>query len=153
VDLEIAVFQIDTMDEIVARNTRSIDDLSTLLTGFSVLALVLALGGLYGVMSFTVGRRTQEIGLRMALGGEARSILVTILSKSALLVLCGVIAGGLIAWLLSRWLQGMLFEVSALDPVTYVAVAGAMLGVGLLAGLIPALKAARINPVTALHDD
>jgi putative ABC transport system permease protein len=153
VEPEIAVFQVDTMDEIVARNTRSIDDLSNLLTGFSVLALVLALGGLYGVMSFTVGRRTQEIGLRMALGAEARSILVAILSKSAILVLSGVIVGGLIAWLLSRWLQGMLFEVSALDPVTYAAVAAAMLGVGLLAGLIPALKAARINPVTALHDD
>lgn len=153
VEPEIAVFQVDTMDEIIARNTRSIDDLSNLLTGFSVLALVLALGGLYGVMSFTVGRRTQEIGLRMALGAEARSILVAILNKSALLVLSGVVVGGLIAWFLSRWLRGMLFEVSAVDPVTYVAVAAAMLTVGLLAGLIPALKAARINPVIALHDD
>ncbi len=153
VEPEIAVFQIDTMDDIVSRNTQSIDDLSNLLTGFSMLALVLALGGLYGVMAFTVGSRTQEIGLRMALGAEARSILVTILNKSALLVLAGVIAGGFIAWLLSRWLRGLLFEVSALDPVTYLAVAGAMLGVGLLAGLIPAMQAARINPVIALHDD
>jgi len=153
VDPELAVFQIATMDAILARNTRSLDNLTNLLAGFGIIALVLALGGLYGVMSFTVGRRTQEIGLRIALGAEARSILVAILYRSTSLVLFGVLAGGLIAWLLSWSLRGMLFEVSTLDPVTYMAVAGGMLVVGLVAGLIPALKAARINPVTALHDD
>lgn len=153
VEPELAVYEVATMDEILSRNTRSLDDLTNLLGGFGVIALVLALGGLYGVMSFTVGRRTQEIGLRMALGAEARSILVAILHRSASLVLLGVLAGGLIAWLLSRWLRGVLFEVSSVDPVTYMAVAGGMLVVGLLAGLIPAMKAARINPVTALHDD
>ncbi len=78
---DLAIYQIDTMDAIVARNTRSLDSLTNLLVGFGLIALVLALGGLYGVMSFTVGRRTQEIGVRMALGAEARSILRTISSE------------------------------------------------------------------------
>ena len=150
---DIAIYQIDTMDTIMARNTRSLDSLTNLLVGFGLIALVLALGGLYGVMSFTVGRRTQEIGVRMALGAEARSILRTILQRSAALVLLGVIAGGLISWLLSWWLRGLLFEVSAFDPAAYVVVATGMLAIGLLASLIPAMRAAGIDPVVALRDE
>ena len=153
VDPELAVYDVATMDEILAQNTRSLDDLTNLLAGFGVVALVLALGGVYGLLAFTVGLRTREIGLRMALGAEARSILVSVLSRSTSLVLFGVLTGGLIAWLLSRWLRGMLFEVSTLDPVVYVVVAAGMLAVGLLAGLIPALRAAKIDPVIALRNE
>ncbi len=135
------------------RNTRSLDSLTNLLSGFGLIALVLALGGLYGVMSFTVGRRTQEIGVRMALGAEARSILRAILQRSAALILFGVLAGGLIARLLSMWLSGILFEVSAFDPAAYIAVAAGMLAVGLLASLVPAMRAASIDPVIALRNE
>ena len=69
------------------------------------------------------------------------------------LVLWGVVAGGLIAWLLGRWLQGVLFEVSTLDPMVHADVAGGMLSVGLLAGLVPALRAATVDPVIALRCD
>jgi putative ABC transport system permease protein len=150
---ELAVYDVATMDEILARNTRSLDDLTNLLAGFGVVALVLALSGVYGLLAFTVGLRTREIGLRMALGAEARSILVSVLSRSTWLLLCGVLAGGLIAWLLSRWLRGMLFEVSTLDPAVYAVAAVGMLAVGLLAGLIPALRAATIDPVIALRNE
>ena len=150
---DLAIYQIDTMDTIVSRNTRSLDSLTDLLMGFGLIALVLALGGLYGVMSFTVGRRTQEIGVRMALGAEARSILRTVLQRSAVLILLGVLAGGLIARLLSWLLREVLFEVSAFDPTAYLVVATGMLAVGLLATLIPATKAARIDPVVALRDE
>ncbi len=148
---ELAVYQVATMEEILARNTRSFDALANLLAGFGVIALVLALGGLYGVMSFSVARKTQEIGLRMALGAATQSILVNIIRKSLVLVLIGVLAGGLIAWFLGRLLQGVLFEVSALDPTAYIVTVAAMLTVGLLAGLVPALRAARVNPVIALR--
>lgn len=150
---DLAIYQVDTMDTIVARDTRSLDSLTNLLVGFGLIALVLALGGLYGVMSFTVGRRTQEIGVRMALGAEARSILRTILQRSAALVLLGVLAGGLISLLLSWWLKGILFEVSAFDPVAYIIVAAGMFAVGILASLVPAMKAAGIDPVIALRDE
>ncbi len=150
---DLAIYEIDTMDAILARNTLSLDSLTNLLTGFGLIALVLALGGLYGVMSFTVGRRTQEIGVRMALGAEARSILRAILQRSAALVVVGVLSGGLISWLLSRWLRGLLFEVSAFDPAAYLVVASGMVAVGLLASLIPAMRAAAIDPVVALRDE
>lgn len=150
---DLAIYQIDTMDAILARNTRSLDSLTNLLSGFGLIALVLALSGLYGVMSFTVGRRTQEIGVRMALGAEARSILRSVLQRSAALVILGVLAGGLISWLLSWWLRGLLFEVSAFDPVAYIIVATGMLAVGLLASLVPAMKAAGTDPVIALRNE
>jgi putative ABC transport system permease protein len=101
-------------------------------------------------MSYSVSRMTREIGLRMALGAEARMILLVVVRRSAMLVLLGLGAGSLLAWLLSDALRGMLFGVSALDPVTYLAVAAAMLSAGLVAGLIPASRAARIEPVVAM---
>ena len=118
---ELAIYQVTTMDDVVARNTRSIDNLTTLLIGFGLVALVLALGGLYGVMSFTVERRTKEIGLRMALGAQARSILRTVLQRSVLLVVVGLTLGGVIALLLSRTLNEVLFEIEAFDPAAYAA--------------------------------
>jgi len=150
---ELAIYQVATMDEVVERNTRSIDNLTTLLLGFGLVALVLALGGLYGVMSFTVGRRTKEIGLRMALGAQARSILRTILFRSTILVVAGLVVGGVIALLLTRSLNQVLFEISAFDPMAYGAVAAVMLVVGILAGLVPAVKAARVDPVIALRHE
>ena len=150
---DLAIYQVDTMDDIVARNTRSVDSLTNLLGGFGLVALVLALGGLYGVMSFTVGRRTREIGLRMALGAQARSILRTILFRSTILVVVGLAVGGVIALLLTRSLNQVLFEIGAFDPVAYGAVAAVMLVVGILAGLVPAVKAARVDPVIALRHE
>lgn len=153
IDPGIGVYEVATMEEIIARNTRSVDDLSTLLAGFGAVALALALGGLYALMSFTVERRTREIGLRMALGAEARSVLTTVLRKSTILLVFGLLTGSLVAWWLSRWLQSMLFEISSLDLTTYAVAAVGMLAIGFLAGLIPALRAARIDPVVALRHE
>jgi putative ABC transport system permease protein len=153
IDPELALSDVASMDEIVDRNTLSVADLAKLLGGFGLIGLVLALGGLYGVMSFSVSRMTREIGVRMALGAEAGTILAAILRRSATLILAGVLAGSFIAWLLSRWLRGLLFDISALDPIAYAVVAAGMLATGILAGLLPARRAARINPVIALRHE
>jgi putative ABC transport system permease protein len=153
IDPELAIYNIETMDQILDRNVRSADDLASLLGGFGIVALVLALGGLYGMLSFSVGQRTQEIGVRMALGAESREVVNSILGRTAALVAAGIAAGGVIAWFMSRWFGEVLFETSSVDPITYAAVCAGMLVVGLLAGLIPALKASRVDPVVALRCD
>ena len=153
VDPGLAVYAVTSMDEIVESNTRSIEDVATLLSAFGLVAVVLAIGGLYGVMSYSVSRMTHEIGLRMALGAEARTILLTVVRRSTILVSLGLCAGGLLAWSLSELLHGMLYEVSVLDPVTYLAVAAGMMAIGLVAGLIPATRAARIHPAVAMADE
>ena len=145
-DPDLAVFGIATMAEIKADNTRAQNDLVAMLAAFSLVALVLATGGLYGVISYTVSRTTHEIGVRMALGAEAQTILLAVLRRTMKLVLSGLAVGGLLAWLLSRSLGGLLFAVSATDPVTYLAVAVLMLVVGLVAGLVPALRASQDRP-------
>jgi putative ABC transport system permease protein len=152
-DPELALYAVATMDDIAETNIRGRADLAAVLSGFGVIALVLAVGGLYGVMSYSVSRTTHEIGLRMALGAEARSILMTVVRRSSSLVLLGLAVGGLLAWLLSEALQGMLFDVSAFDPATYLVVAAGMMSVGLVAGLVPAARAARIDPVVALVEE
>jgi putative ABC transport system permease protein len=153
VDPGLAVYAVSSMDEIVDSNTRSLEDVATLLSAFGLIAVVLSVGGLYGVMSYSVGQMKHEIGLRMALGAEARTILLTVVRRSTILVSLGLGAGGLLAWSLSELLHGMLYEVSVLDPVTYLAVAAGMMAVGVVAGLIPATRAARIHPVVAMADE
>jgi putative ABC transport system permease protein len=153
IDPDLAISEVATMDEILDRNTRSIDDLANLLAGFGVIALVLALGGLYGVTSFSVSRQTREIGVRVALGAEQLMILAAVLRRSAVQIFIGIIVGGLVASWLGRLIRGMLFEVSALDPMAYVTFAAGMFAVGFLAVLVPALRAARIDPVVALRQE
>jgi ABC-type antimicrobial peptide transport system permease subunit len=127
--------------------------LAALLTGFSLLAAVLALVGVYGLLSFSVSRRVREIGVRMALGAGRARVLRLVLGQSGALVSIGLIAGAALALVLSRLLRTLLFGVRPDDPVTIVAMAGAIAGAALLASLPPALRASRIDPVVALRED
>jgi predicted permease len=118
---------------------------------FGVLATLLAAIGLYGVMSYSVARRTREIGIRMALGAERTSVLWLVLREVSLLVAVGIAAGVPLAVAVGRLLQSQLFDLSATDPVTLGLAASLLAGVALIAGYLPARRATRVDPMSALR--
>jgi ABC-type antimicrobial peptide transport system permease subunit len=122
-----------------------------LLSVFAALALALAAIGVYGVLSYAVSTRTQEIGIRMALGAARHDVVGMVVSQVLRLVASGVGIGLLLAALLGRALRTLLFGVSPTDPVTLIAVSAALTVVALMAGYLPARRASRINPVQALR--
>ena len=120
---------------------------------FAGLALLLASIGLYGVMAHLVGQRSKELGLRMALGASQGSILRTILFDGMGLVAVGLAGGCAMAFAVTRALRQTLFGVSAADPATFIAVAVILVTVALLACLVPARRATRVDPMTAVRGD
>jgi len=118
---------------------------------FGLAALILACVGLYGLMSYLVVQRTGEIGLRLALGAIPAQVLRMVLRESFTLVAAGLGVGLAVAYSVSRFVASVLFGLSAVDPVTYGAVAGALVTVTLLATLRPAHRAARVDPMIALR--
>lgn len=124
-----------------------------LLVGFAGMALVLACLGIYGVLSFSVSRRTNEIGIRMALGARTADVRKTVLRQGLAPVAFGLAAGLLASLALGSLLRSLLFNVQPLDPTTYVLTSFALLGVSVLACLLPSQRAARLNPVDALRNE
>jgi putative ABC transport system permease protein len=124
-----------------------------LLSGFSLLALVLAAIGIYGVLAYSVTERTREIGIRMALGAQASHVLRMVLRRILALTSTGVVLGAAGALLVTRVLGKLLFEVKPTDSATYIAVASLLALVAVAAGFIPARRAARVDPVTALKHE
>jgi ABC-type antimicrobial peptide transport system permease subunit len=118
---------------------------------FAGLALVLASIGLFGVLASLVNQRTQEIGIRMALGAQTKDVLGMVLSEGFRMVALGVIIGVAGGVALSRYLSSLFFGVSPANPVTYVEVALLMIGIALIACLLPAWRAIRVNPMVALR--
>jgi ABC-type antimicrobial peptide transport system permease subunit len=147
------VFSVSAMalirDTMIAQD-RLLTFLSTL---FGVLGTALALVGIYGLISYSIARRTREIGIRLSVGAQRRDVLWLFLRESTLLVAGGMLIGLPLALLLARFLRSMLFEVTTSDPLGIsVTLAMIVLG-GLLASLIPARRATRVNPVQALRYD
>ncbi len=126
---------------------------SLLLTVFAAVALLLVGAGLYGVLAFSVARRTREIGLRASLGADSRSLLTLIVRQGMSVTAGGVLLGLLGAWWLTPFLESLLFGVEPLDPAAFVGASAGLLAVGLLASWMPARRATRIDPMRALRSD
>jgi ABC-type antimicrobial peptide transport system permease subunit len=124
---------------------------AALLGGFSLLGLLLAALGVYAVVAFTVERRTQEMGIRAALGASAASITRMVVGQSLATVVIGIVAGLALAFVAVRGLQGMLFGVGAADPWTFATASVLLLAAATIAAFLPARQAARADPVEALR--
>jgi putative ABC transport system permease protein len=122
-----------------------------LLTIFSTVALVLTIVGLYGVMSYSVAQRTNEIGIRLALGAQRRDVLLMVVKHGSKLILIGLAIGLALAFALTRWIESLLFGVKAKDPFTFVAVSVLLAIVALIATYVPALRATKVDPMDALR--
>jgi putative ABC transport system permease protein len=150
-DPTIPVAKVRTMDDVLSSAQSRPRFLTLLLTVFSVVALVIAAVGIYGVIAYNVARRSKEFGLRMALGAQTGDVLGLVLKQGALLTLIGVAVGAGAALALTRLMSSLLFNVSATDAATYVSFSAILAAVALVATYIPARRATRVDPIKALR--
>jgi predicted permease len=148
----LATNEVVTLQDVVDRSVSPRRFFTLLLGGFSLFAVSLALLGIYGVISYTVTHRTQEIGVRIALGASSRQVQARVLRETMELAIAGMIIGTFAAWVAARALTGFLFGVTAADPMTYVAMVVVLGGVAAASGYLPARRASRIDPIVALRE-
>jgi predicted permease len=153
VDKDLPLIDLRTQSEQIAETMQTERIFAVLSGAFGVLALVLASIGVYGVMAYAVSRRTNEIGIRMALGAQPRTIGRMVLGETLTLMLAGIFFGLLLGWAAGRLIDSLLFGISAHDPVTLAAVAAVLVLVGVLAGYSPARRATRVDPMVALRHE
>jgi putative ABC transport system permease protein len=139
------------MDQVLGESAQSRRWTMALLASFAGLALVLALVGIYGVISWSVAQRTREIGVRMALGARSGQVLASVIGYGLKLSAIGMAIGAAGALALRRYLATLVFGVSTADPMVYGGVAMLMLGVAILACYVPARRASRVDPLVALR--
>jgi len=151
IDNDLAVVDIRSMDEVVSRSVAERRLMMVMLAIFAGAALVLAAVGIYGVIAYSVTQRTQEIGIRVALGAQRSHVLKMVVGQAVALALAGIVLGGAAAFVLTRFMRDMLFEVKPFDPLTFAAVAVALAAVAALASFIPGRRATRVDPVIALR--
>jgi len=153
VDPGVPVYGIRTMDEVVGKNLAARRFALELLGVFAAVAFLIAAIGIYGVMAYTFSRRTGEFGLRMALGAQRSDILKVALAEGARMVAFGVAAGLIGSAILTQFLQTLLFEIKPTDPITFGVLTALLASVALLACLIPAQRASRVDPLMALRHE
>ena len=150
VDADLPVSSLRSMDEVIARSLAQRRIVMVLLAVFAAVALLLATVGIYGVMSYMVSQRTQEIGIRMALGADRGGVVMMVVRQALGLAAAGLGAGLAAALGLTGFLRAMLFDVRPTDPLTFAVVAAGLLGIAAIATAVPAMRATRIDPLTAL---
>jgi len=150
-DADLPLFGVKTMEEYMSASVAAPRFNTTLLSIFAGVALVLTIVGLYGVMSYSVAQRTNEIGIRLALGAQGRDVLMMIVKQGSKLILIGLAIGLLSAFALTRLVESLLFGVKAKDPLTFAVVAMLLAIVALLACYVPAWRATKVDPMEALR--
>jgi putative ABC transport system permease protein len=153
IDPEQPIYAVRPMDDLLAESMLRRRVLMVLLAVFAGVALTLAALGIYGVISYWVTQRSHEIGIRMALGAGRGQVLRMVVGQSLTVVVIGVVLGLVGSLLMTRVITTMLFNVNATDPVTFVLVCGSLLGVGLVASAIPAIRATLVDPVHTLRQE
>jgi putative ABC transport system permease protein len=148
---DVVVPEAETMETMFGRLVAQRKFNMIVLALFGVLAIVISAVGIYGVMAYLVEQRTQEIGIRMALGAQPRQVLRMVLRRAALFMAAGILIGLAAGWMLSRFVESFLFRVEPHDVLVYVGAASVLIAAGLLAAFIPARRAARVNPLLVLR--
>jgi putative ABC transport system permease protein len=148
-----AAISMRKMEDVVSRSTWSRRTLALQMGVLGAVALLLAAMGIYGVISYLVAQRTREMGIRLALGAQRRDLLKLVLGQGLSLTMTGVAAGLALSFALTRSLSGVLFGVSAADPTTFVAIALLLAVVALMASFLPARRAMKVDPITALRHE
>jgi putative ABC transport system permease protein len=152
-DSQAYVDNVATMEELVSNSLSRPRLYAVLLGVFAGVALTLTAIGIYGVMAYAVAQRTREIGIRMALGADRSQVLGLVLRQSSAVTVIGVIAGLAASAAATRYLQGMLFGLTPLDPSTFLFVAVAFAGLATLASFVPARRATQVDPLIALRSE
>ncbi len=148
---DIPLYNVRTMEQQISGSIAQHRLAMALLSAFAGIALLLAALGTYGVMSFNVSQRTQELGLRMALGAQQGDILKLVLRQGMSLAAAGIASGIVAAFALSRIMASQLYRISATDPMTYGVVVAMLIVVALLSCLVPARRAMKVNPMVSLR--
>ena len=150
-DPELPVSQVRTMETVIRQTFASQQFSAVLLGGFSLASLLLAAVGIYGLLAYSVTQRTREIGVRIALGAEPRTITRMVVASGARMVIIGAAAGLAAALALSGLMKSLLFGIGPRDPLTFIAAPAVFVVVALVAAYVPARRAARVSPMEALR--
>jgi putative ABC transport system permease protein len=150
---DIPLYWVQTLDDAIAERLWFVRVFGTMFVIFGGIALFLASVGLYAVMSFSVSRRIREVGIRMALGAQARDVVGMIFRQGIVQLAIGMVLGLALAFGVARLLSAILFQVQPRDPVIFSGVAAVLVAVGMLACLVPARRATLVDPLVALRAD